>query len=70
MLKENKSGRGSLILSISESKSKIAKDDIDFDIIDKLKKIKKSVVKNSNENEWIENVVNPYKKIFNSSLKS
>ena len=67
MLKENKSGRGSLILSISESKSKIAKDDIDFDIIDKLKKIKESVVKNSNENEWIENVVNPYKRIFNTS---
>lgn len=67
MFKENKFGRGSLISSISESKSKISKNDIDFEIIDNLKKIKESVVKNSNENEWVEKVVKPYKKIFNTT---
>lgn len=42
MLKENKSGRGSLILSISELKSKISKNDIDFErVVDDLKKLKK-----------------------------
>ena len=46
MIKENKFGRGSLISGISESKSKISKNDIDFEIIDNLKKIKESVVKN------------------------
>lgn len=67
MIKENKFGRGSLISGISESKSKISKNDIDFEIIDNLKKIKESVVKNSNENEWVEKVVKPYKKIFNTT---
>lgn len=67
MIKENKFGRGSLILGISESKSKISKNDIDFEIIDNLKKIKESIVKNSNENEWVEKVVKPYKKIFNTT---
>lgn len=67
MLKENKLGRGSLISSISESKSKISKNDIDFKIIDKLKQLKEGVIKNSDENEWIEKVINPYKRIFNTS---
>lgn len=67
MFKENKFGRGSLISSISESKSKISKNDIDFEIIDNFKKIKESVVKNSNENEWVEKVIKPYKRIFNTT---
>ena len=67
MFKENKFGRGSLISNISESKSKISKNDIDFEIIDNFKKIKESVVKNSNENEWVEKVIKPYKRIFNTT---
>lgn len=67
MFKENKFGRGSLISSISKAKSKISKNDIDFEIIDNFKKIKESFVKNSNEKEWVEKVVKPYKKIFNTS---
>lgn len=67
MFKENKLGRGSLISSISESKSKILKNDIDFEIIDNFKKIKESVVKNSNENEWVEKVIKPYQRIFNTT---
>lgn len=68
MLKENKFGRGSLISIISESKSKISKNDIDFEIVvDDLKKTKESFVKKSNKKEWIEKVVKPYKKIFNTS---
>lgn len=68
MLKENKFGRGSLISSISESKSKISKNDIDFEIVvDDFKKTKESFVKKSNKKEWVEKVVKPYKKIFNTS---
>ena len=68
MLKGNKLGRGSLLSSISELKFNIDKNDQSFiEMIDKLKKIKSSFIKNSNEVEWHENVIKPYKRIFNSS---
>lgn len=68
MLKGNKLGRGSLLSSISELKFNIDKNDKSFiEMIDKLKKIKSSFIKNSNEVEWAENVIKPYKRIFNSS---
>lgn len=68
MLKGNKLGRGSLLSSISELKFNIDKNDKSFiEMIDKLKKIKSSFIKNSNEVEWFENVIKPYKRIFNSS---
>lgn len=67
MFKENKFGRGSLISSISEAKSKISKNDIDCEIVDNFKTIKESFIKNSNEKEWVEKVLKPYKKIFNTS---
>lgn len=52
MLKGNKLGRGSLLSSISELKFNIDKNDKSFiEMIDKLKKIKSSFIKNSNEVE-------------------
>lgn len=68
MLKGEKIGRGSFLSSISELKFNIDKNDSSFiEIINKLKKIKSSFIRDSNKDEWNNNVIIPYKRIFNTS---